>query len=198
MSLIQKQTADPAWGGFADSWVFIFNSSPSLSHSILPWFSLQQGEFNTPRKGKNNDHAHPPIHPTAHAGNLAGDDKKVYEFITRRFLASCSKDAKGWETTIDVDCGGEQFYTKGNMFKITVLNWSDLFSKGLRVLERNFLEVYPYEKWTDKEVPDFQEGEQFQPSVCDLREGQTSSPSYLTEADLVTLMDKNGIGMWIW
>ncbi|KAF5357377.1 hypothetical protein D9758_005864 [Tetrapyrgos nigripes] len=159
MSLIEKQTADPAWGGFANS--------------------LQEGEFNAPRKGKNNDHAHPPIHPTAHAGNLTGDNKKVYEFITRRFLASCSKDAKGWETTIDIECGGEEFHTK-----------------GLRVLERNYLEVYPYDKWSDKELPDFTEGEEFQPSVCDLREGQTTSPSYLTEADLVTLMDKNGIGLF--
>jgi DNA topoisomerase-3 len=32
------------------------------------------------------------------------------------------------------------------------------------------------------------------PSVCELRDGETSSPSLLTEADLVTLMDKNGIG----
>ena len=37
-------------------------------------------------------------------------------------------------------------------------------------------------------------GEEFQPSVCELRNGETSSPSLLTEADLVTLMDKNGIG----
>jgi DNA topoisomerase-3 len=77
--------------------------------------SLAQGEFNVPRKGKNNDKAHPPIHPTAHAGNLIGDEKRVYEFITRRFLACCSKDAVGWETTIDVVCGGEEFYATGKI-----------------------------------------------------------------------------------
>lgn len=32
------------------------------------------------------------------------------------------------------------------------------------------------------------------PSVCELREGQTTRPNLLTEADLVGLMDKNGIG----
>lgn len=32
------------------------------------------------------------------------------------------------------------------------------------------------------------------PDVCELREGQTTQPSLLTEADLVSLMDKNGIG----
>lgn len=66
--------------------------------------------------------------------------------------------------------------------------------KGLVVLERNYLLVYPYDKWVGHEVPDFEEGEEFQPSICELKEGRTSKPSLLTEADLVTLMDKNGIG----
>lgn len=65
---------------------------------------------------------------------------------------------------------------------------------GLIVLERNYLEVYPYDKWTGKYLPDFFEGEEFMPSVCELRDGQTTCPSFLTEADLVGLMDKNGIG----
>jgi DNA topoisomerase-3 len=74
---------------------------------------LQQGGFGVPRKGKNDDKAHPPIHPTAHAGNLAGDEKRVYEYITRRFLACCSKDAEGWQTTVDVVYGGEEFSATG-------------------------------------------------------------------------------------
>lgn len=64
----------------------------------------------------------------------------------------------------------------------------------MRILARNFLEVYVYDKWIDKEISEFREGEEFIPTVCELKEGQTSSPDYLTEADLVTLMDKNGIG----
>ncbi|KAG6875307.1 hypothetical protein C0993_009864, partial [Termitomyces sp. T159_Od127] len=158
MSLIQKQTVDPVWGAFANL--------------------LTDGDgFSAPRKGKNNDKAHPPIHPTAHAGNLVGDDKRVYEFIARRFLASCSKDAKGWQTTVDVECGGEYFSTT-----------------GLVVIEKNYLEVYPYDKWEGHSLPNFGENEEFQPSVCELREGKTTKPNLLTEADLVTLMDKNGIG----
>jgi DNA topoisomerase-3 len=66
-----------------------------------------------PRKGKNNDNAHPPIHPTKHANHFHGDDKKVYEFVTRRFLACCSKDAQGLETVIHIDIATEEFYTKG-------------------------------------------------------------------------------------
>lgn len=62
------------------------------------------------------------------------------------------------------------------------------------ILARNYLEVYPYDKWSDSVVPDFQEGERFIPTVCEMKEGQTSRPNLLTEADLVGLMDKNGIG----
>ncbi|KAF8843023.1 prokaryotic type I DNA topoisomerase [Paxillus ammoniavirescens] len=157
MTLIGKQTVDPAWGAFATG--------------------LQQGSFTPPRRGKNNDKAHPPIHPTAHKANLVGDEKKVYDFITRRFLASCSKDAEGSETTVEVVYGGEEFYTT-----------------GLIVLARNYLDVYPYDKWIGKEIPEFREGEEFEPTSCEMKEGQTTSPTLLTEADLVTLMDKNGIG----
>ncbi|KAH9892651.1 prokaryotic type I DNA topoisomerase [Cubamyces lactineus] len=157
MTLIGKQTADPAWGGFASG--------------------LQNGGFTPPRRGKKDDHAHPPIHPTAHVANLVGDEKRVYEYITRRFLACCSKDALGWQTTVDVQYGAEEFY-----------------ATGLIIRERNYLDVFPYDKWSDKQLPHFEEGQAFVPTEFRLDEGQTSKPALLTEADLVGLMDEHGIG----
>ncbi len=71
---------------------------------------------------------------------------------------------------------------------------AELNHTGLVVLRRNYLEVYPYDRWSGNSLPDFLEGEQFVPSVCELKEGSTSRPNLLTEADLVGLMDKNGIG----
>lgn len=110
---------------------------------------------------------------------------------------------------MDVLCGGEEFYAMGPLSPphifYTLFRAVDeiyptrlhgtLLLIGLIILERNFLDVYPYDKWSGKELPDFQEGEEFMPSVCELREGVTSPPNLLTEADLVGLMDKNGIGM---
>ncbi len=54
--------------------------------------------------------------------------------------------------------------------------------------------MYVYDKWQGKFLPNFDEGEQFRPSVCELKDGRTTKPPLLTEADLVGLMDKNGIG----
>lgn len=40
--------------------------------------------------------------------SFLGNDKKVYEFIVRHFLACCSKDAQGHETVVDIDVNGEK------------------------------------------------------------------------------------------
>ena len=42
-----------------------------------------------------------------------GPDKKVYDYVTRHFLACVSKDATGTETTAKIDIAGETFTAKG-------------------------------------------------------------------------------------
>lgn len=37
-----------------------------------------------------------------------GEEKKVYEFIARHFLACCSQDAKGFETTCEINIATEK------------------------------------------------------------------------------------------
>ncbi|KAL1916274.1 uncharacterized protein VTP21DRAFT_5891 [Calcarisporiella thermophila] len=156
-SLIAKQVIDPAWGPYAERLLNI----PSKQ----------------PRKGKNDDGAHPPIHPTGYAANLQGDDKRVYEFVVRRFLACCSEDAKGLQTTVKIEIADEIFQTS-----------------GLVILEKNFLEVYPYDKWESNHLPHFNLGEEFVPASIEMKDGITKPPQPLTEADLISIMDKNGIG----
>lgn len=156
-TLIAKQTADGAWGGIAQR--------------------LLDGAFERPRNGKNNDKAHPPIHPTSHANGLTGDDKRVYDYVTRRFLASCWSDAIGTQTTVAISIAGEKFH-----------------ASGLVILQRNYLEVFTYDKWEGNLLPPFVQGETFTPTRFEMKEGLTSPPKLLTEADLVNLMDKNGIG----
>ena len=158
--LIEKQEQDQTWGGYATS--------------------LLRGRFKQPRGGRHNDQAHPPIHPVnfVASGSLSGDERRVYEFVVRRFLACCSEDAKGESTTVEIEYGDEIF-----------------FANGLLVLERNYLEVYPYEKWNSSQpLPRFSLHETFESTEANITEGETSPPGYLTEPELISLMDANGIG----
>ena len=142
--------------------------------------NLVDGGFNQPREGKHDDKAHPPIHPITYAAVdvLSHDEARLYEYVVRRFLACCSDDAQGMATEVEIQYG-EEIFT----------------ARGVIVLERNYLEVYVYEKWNDTaELPKFRVGDRFQPTEALLTEGKTSPPSYLTEADLIALMDANGIG----
>lgn len=59
----------------------------------------------------------------------------------------------------------------------------------------NYLEVYPYDKWTDKEIHEYNQGQTFEPTTLDMVDGITTAPNLLTEADLIALMEKHGIGM---
>lgn len=48
--------------------------------------------------------------------------------------------------------------------------------------------------WGGKELPQFREGEKIEPESLEFTQGQTGPPKYLTEADLITIMSKAGIG----
>ncbi|KAK2747050.1 DNA topoisomerase [Onygenales sp. PD_40] len=158
--LVEKQIPSGAWGQYAQH--------------------LMNGAFTQPRPGRHNDQAHPPIHPVIYAAPtvLTDDEKRVYEFVTRRFLACCSADAKGEATEIELKYSDETFHTN-----------------GLRVLERNYLDVYVYDKWeSSQEIPPFTVAEVFEPTEAKITDGKTVAPGYLTEPELIGLMDANGIG----
>lgn len=130
----------------------------------------------------------------------------MYELIVRHFLACCSKDAQGQEVTVEIDIAEEKFS-----------------ASGLTIIARNYLDVYPYDKWYNKVmfpvgllritkidimlnqrdvfllitqvIPLYTPETTFQPTAVEMVEGQTSPPQLLTEADLISLMEKHGIGI---
>jgi DNA topoisomerase III len=159
-ALVQRQTQDGQWGNFAQG--------------------LMNGGFNQPRNGRNNDKAHPPIHPVNYVAPTAlnANERKVYEFVVRRFLACCSEDAVGEATDIEIEYGSEIFQ-----------------AHGLTVLAKNYLNVYPYDKWeSSQQLPQYAVGETFEPTSANMHDGKTTAPGYLTEPELIALMDANGIG----
>jgi DNA topoisomerase-3 len=73
--------------------------------------------WKPPADGGHNDQAHPPIHPTKYSSgenDWSPEKKKLYEFIVRSFLATCSKPAVGKETKISIVIGDEAFQATGH------------------------------------------------------------------------------------
>ena len=58
----------------------------------------------------------------------------------------------------------------------------------------NYLDIYTYEKWKSNVIDyEFKENEEIETTV-NIREGKTTPPQLLTESELISRMDKNGIG----
>ncbi|KAM0677623.1 Karyopherin transporter [Binucleata daphniae] len=165
---------------------------------------LNYDSFAYPRKGKNDDMAHSPIYPLKNGSGLSGNECKIYDFVARRFLACVSKNAVGEEICVSAEVGQELFSTK-----------------GLQILEKNYLEIYTYEKWNENKINDYKLNtkielyqEKNNTTVYDKKQNEvmyvdkdnryigslgvenkeTKPPSFLTEPELISLMDKNGIG----
>lgn len=108
---------------------------------------------------------------------MEGNERRVYELICRHFLACVSKDAVGSETVVHINIAGEKFT-----------------ATGLCIYERNYLDVYIYDKWNAKQIHKYEQGQVFEPTEISMQEGATTAPPLLTEADLIALMEKHGIG----
>ncbi len=164
-SLIQVHAQSAEFGAYATS--------------LLQPNEYGHTKFQTPRKGTKDDCAHPPIHPiqSVPLNSLVPDERKVYEFVVRHFLACCSRDATGAESTIAIEIAGEKFFTN-----------------GLVIHERNYLDIYKYEKWGEKSLPNLQEGQKFMPISISFDSGLTKAPEFLSEPELIRKMDKHGIG----
>lgn len=72
---------------------------------------------------------------------MSYDEWRIYDIVTRHFLATISKDAELAETQVKVAMGGELFHSKG--VSIEKLNW---------------LEVFHWDKQMENELPSFKEG----------------------------------------
>ncbi|KAF9763260.1 DNA topoisomerase 3 [Nosema granulosis] len=135
-----------------------------------------QSNFKYPRKGRNNDMAHSPIYPLKGGQSLSGLERSIYDFISRRFLGGLCEDAKGSETYYEATIGREVFSIKAH-----------------KIIQKNYLDVYTYDSWNENEIGDYVLGEKLV-NILNIEEGRTEPPGFLTESDLISLMDKNGIG----
>lgn len=135
--------------------------------------------INKPRKGHDAGD-HPPITPMkpASEAELGGDAWRLYEFITISFIASISYDCKYLQTTVKFAIDQETFSFSGKTVTspgfTSVMHWQAISS--------------------DERMPHCQKDDCYEITEVKLEERQTLPPDYLTESELISSMEKHGIG----
>lgn len=105
---------------------------------------------------------------------LNPDEQKLYEAIARRTLAIFAPEWEYDETSVEIDNNGEIFTTQ-----------------GITTISDGWKSVWPT-KNKDKDLPEYENG------IIDVTnsivEGEKQPPKHYTEASLLAMMKKNGIG----
>lgn len=136
-----------------------------------------------PTKGLKDDKAHPPIHPTKSAlkeeimGKFGKKGWQIYDLIVRHFLATLSRDAEIQSIKVGLSIGGEEFTLRGQV-----------------IMEMGYLEVYPFEMVEEEYIPELRIGDIVKVERLEIHEGETEPPPYLSEEQLLKLMEEYGIG----
>ncbi|MEM1549708.1 MAG: DNA topoisomerase [Candidatus Methanomethylicia archaeon] len=136
-----------------------------------------------PTKGLKDDKAHPPIHPTKSAlkeeiiGKFGKRGWQIYDLIVRHFLATLSRDAEIQNIRVDLSIGGEEFTLRGQV-----------------IMELGYLEIYPFETIEEEYIPELRIGDIVKVERLEIHEGETEPPPYLSEEQLLKLMEEYGIG----
>lgn len=142
---------------------------------------IQPRTYST--KAKNAQEAHEAIRPThieKESAGLTPEQKKLYELIWRRTVASQMADAKVLRTKIEAETGDK----KVPLFAAT----------GSRVVFDGWLKADPAARGEDVELPKTTKGEELDVKDVDMEEKQTTPPARYTEAGLIKELEKRGIG----
>ena len=131
---------------------------------------------------------HPPITPMrgASRGDFRDSDQwRLYEYICEHFLASVSADCRYQVHSMRFEVGVERFtYSTRTLLDAgftAVMSWQAVDKTGVGAVLAESLQP-------------MRRGDRLRVLEARLDERQTQPPDYLTEAELITLMEKHGIG----
>jgi DNA topoisomerase I len=127
-----------------------------------------------PIEGKKSDPAHPSIYPTGEFQMLSGDDKKIYDLITRRFISCFCEDAEIEYKTITIEINNLKFK-----------------AKGLEVIKRAWMEVYKT-KLKEQELQDMNGIAIIDKTT--IEQDETKPPKRFSPASIVRELEKRGLG----
>ncbi len=132
-----------------------------------------------PSRGKVEATDHPPIYPVSAPGNraLKGEYMRVYELIVRRFLATLYRQGLEERKEASIDIGGRSFITRGR-----------------KVLDPGWLEIYPYRRIYENFHPDLAEGETVKVISVNPLEETTKPPPRYDMGNILKTMEELKLG----
>ena len=129
------------------------------------------------RQGR--DHRPPAYlpHGRGRPSTLDGGQRKLYDLVARRFLATLMGPATIENTKLELDVNGEPFVASGDV----------LVTPGFR-------EAYPYGLKRDEQMPPLEQGDTVDVLDIKLEAKQTEPPARYSQGKLVQEMEKRGLG----
>lgn len=131
-----------------------------------------------PNEGKKTDPAHPAIHPTGEKpGELTPYQKKLYDLIARRFLATFAKPATRETVKVTFDIDGNIFHSNGN-----------------RTIDPQWIAVYQYARFKEVTLPHLEKDQKLPVTEVRILDKETQPPKRYTEASIVKELEKRSLG----
>ncbi|MEM4662687.1 MAG: DNA topoisomerase I [Candidatus Diapherotrites archaeon] len=131
----------------------------------------------TPSQGKATKD-HPPIHPVdLPKTSLHGNHAKIYELVSRHFLATLGEDAVAEFMDVEILVGKEPF-----------------LASGKRYLKLGWKNVYPYSSTEEIILPGLKEGDSVKLIDMKLLEKETKPKPRYSQGSLIKLMEDLGLG----
>ena len=132
-----------------------------------------------PSRGKVETTDHPPIYPVSgfREGTLKGDFLKIYELVLRRFLATLYRTGKRQITDLVADVEGHDF-----------------ISRGLKIIDPGWMELYPYRTVQEVAVPELASGDRIKGKRWDIIKEETKPPRRYDLASLIKKMEELKLG----
>ena len=139
---------------------------------------LSRGQLK-PNNGKKQDPAHPPIHPTGvEPKKLSDKDRRIYDLIVRRTLATLAEPAKRESISVELDIKKEPF-----------------IATGIRTIEQGWHKFYgKYATFEETTLPDVKEGNLVKIKKINLLSKETQPPKRYTPASIIKELEQKNLG----
>ena len=131
-------------------------------------------------------HAIIPTNAAHDLGRMNDDDRRVYDLVTRRFLAVFHPEAVFENTRLETTVGEHTFRTRGRVLRVP--GWRGVYGE-LPERERSAADE---DEGTDQQLPRLERGEAVDTRAADVLAKQTKPPRRYSDASLLAAMETAG------